>query len=215
MGNCIPKREKKMPTERIFAVSVLNDKKEVQASGKLTVTTEHMSLQNNGAETNALWELKGLRRFGFDSNVFSFEAGRKCRDGPGIWAFSTPEAEDLFKMVDYYINKSKEEGKFEGADNTNRSSKDKHLGGTVVKSDYAGVQIGDGAKNGIDAMKTKSAYAQLDLSKGKFKIPGSTGGGSGDKKTKTAYAELDYDKMQEQAQSGATPTPEGNGTILI
>lgn len=193
-----------MPTLRVFAVSVLDDKKEVQAVGDLTVTNEHMSLQNHGAESSALWELRYLRRFGYDLNVFSFEAGRRCKDGPGIWAFSTPEAEELFKMVDHYINRvSKDVSKYDDKP-ADASEKDRvKLGGTVVKSEYAGVTIGgDGAKGAAGAIK--SPYAQLDLSsKPKFKIPGSNG--SPDKKAKTAYSELDFDKMndvQEEAGNG-------------
>lgn len=42
-------------------------------------------------EGKARWELKYLRRFGYDKRYFSFEAGRRCTDGAGIWAVSTPK----------------------------------------------------------------------------------------------------------------------------
>ena len=33
------------------------------------------------------WPLKSLRRYGAEADVFSFESGRKCKTGPGIYAF--------------------------------------------------------------------------------------------------------------------------------
>eukprot|EP00730_Choanoeca_flexa_P013479 TRINITY_DN5364_c0_g1_i3.p1 TRINITY_DN5364_c0_g1~~TRINITY_DN5364_c0_g1_i3.p1 ORF type:complete len:166 (+),score=25.11 TRINITY_DN5364_c0_g1_i3:160-657(+) len=95
------------PEERTFAVTILNEKEEVQGKGELTVTSEAMTLLSQGESERAVWELRYLRRFGFDKKYFSFEAGRRCTDGPGIWAVSTPKAEQLFQMVDYYINKVK------------------------------------------------------------------------------------------------------------
>ena len=43
------------------------------------------------SQSEGRWELKYLKRFGYDKTYFSYEAGRRCRDGPGIWAFSTPK----------------------------------------------------------------------------------------------------------------------------
>ncbi len=37
------------------------------------------------------WEYKYFRRFGYDRSYFSFEAGRRCTSGAGIYAFSLPE----------------------------------------------------------------------------------------------------------------------------
>lgn len=50
------------------------------------------------------WPLKYLRKYGCDGNVFSFEAGRKCPGGEGLYAFSTHRASILFDMVAMNIN---------------------------------------------------------------------------------------------------------------
>ena len=34
-----------------------------------------------------MWPLKSLRRYGAEADIFSFESGRKCDTGPGIYAF--------------------------------------------------------------------------------------------------------------------------------
>ena len=33
------------------------------------------------------WPLRCLRRYGAEADVFSFESGRKCETGAGIYAF--------------------------------------------------------------------------------------------------------------------------------
>lgn len=45
------------------------------------------------------WPLKSLRRYGFDADLFSFESGRRCATGPGIYAFRCDRAETLFNLV--------------------------------------------------------------------------------------------------------------------
>eukprot|EP00045_Choanoeca_perplexa_P012344 m.134224 g.134224 ORF g.134224 m.134224 type:complete len:192 (+) comp15972_c0_seq1:132-707(+) len=178
------------PDERAFPVTILNEKEEVLGKGTLTVTVDAMSLQQQGEADSAVWELRYLRRFGFDKKYFSFEAGRRCTDGPGIWAVSTPKAEALFKMVDHYINKVKSQPEQEKS----------AAAGDTAKSQYSGV--GGNAK----PKSTKLAYAQLDLSnKAAFKIPTNA-------KTKgktTSYAELDFDQMEAIASQGGADNPNG------
>ncbi|KAF5889399.1 fibroblast growth factor receptor substrate 2-like, partial [Clarias magur] len=45
------------------------------------------------------WPYLCLRRYGYDSNLFSFESGRRCQTGQGIFAFKCARAEEIFNML--------------------------------------------------------------------------------------------------------------------
>lgn len=45
------------------------------------------------------WPYLCLRRYGYDSNLFSFESGRRCQTGQGIFAFKCSRAEEIFNML--------------------------------------------------------------------------------------------------------------------
>ena len=40
-----------------------------------------------------------LRTYGYDGDVFTFEAGRMCSSGEGLYTFNTKKAAQLFKLV--------------------------------------------------------------------------------------------------------------------
>ncbi|MBV96266.1 Docking protein 3, partial [Eschrichtius robustus] len=52
---------------------------------------------NEPASPQALytWPYRFLRKFGSDKGVFSFEAGRRCDSGEGLFAFISPRSRDL------------------------------------------------------------------------------------------------------------------------
>ncbi|XP_077992166.1 uncharacterized protein LOC144446292 [Glandiceps talaboti] len=54
-----------------------------------------------------VWPYKYLRRYGRDRSMFSFEAGRRCDSGPGVFEFSTLEGNDIFYTVDNYVRELK------------------------------------------------------------------------------------------------------------
>ncbi|KAM5299471.1 docking protein 3 isoform 2-T2 [Ctenodactylus gundi] len=45
------------------------------------------------------WPYHFLRKFGSDKGIFSFEAGRRCDSGEGLFAFSSPHAPDVCSAV--------------------------------------------------------------------------------------------------------------------
>ncbi|KAJ8369478.1 hypothetical protein SKAU_G00095060 [Synaphobranchus kaupii] len=45
------------------------------------------------------WPYLCLRRYGYDSNLFSFESGRRCQTGQGIFAFKCLRAEEIFNLL--------------------------------------------------------------------------------------------------------------------
>ena len=52
------------------------------------------------------WPLRYLRRYGFDSEIFSFESGRRCPTGAGIYAFKCRRAESLFNLLQECIQRA-------------------------------------------------------------------------------------------------------------
>ena len=62
------------------------------------------------------WPLKSLRRYGLDAEHFTFEAGRRCQTGPGVYAFKCSRAQQLFELVQNHVRLSSE------AENARRAS---------------------------------------------------------------------------------------------
>ncbi|XP_050736049.1 atrophin-1-like [Eriocheir sinensis] len=69
---------------------------------KLEVTEADLVLHQRG-KAAIRWPLRCLRRYGFDAELFSFESGRRCPTGPGIYAFKCRRAEALFNMLQLQI----------------------------------------------------------------------------------------------------------------
>lgn len=60
------------------------------------------------------WPIGSLRRYGYDANFFTFEAGRRCETGPGIFSFKCQRADVLFNTLQSFIN-----GRAYNTDDTN------------------------------------------------------------------------------------------------
>ncbi|XP_020807861.1 uncharacterized protein LOC110183852 [Drosophila serrata] len=72
-------------------------------SGYLELTPRELIFQTPGCEP-IVWALQHLRRYGLNGDLFSFEAGRRCMSGPGIYTFRVHNAEELYPMFQRYIN---------------------------------------------------------------------------------------------------------------
>lgn len=101
MGNCI--QTQKLP-ENTFRVRVINDDKQSVQKGTLQVTETDLIYTDSKTTEQWQWPLKFLRKYGCDDDVFSFEAGRKCPGGEGVYAFWTQAASIVFNMVARNIN---------------------------------------------------------------------------------------------------------------
>ena len=66
--------------------------------GQLEVNDSDLILYQAG-KSAVRWPLRSLRRYGFDAELFSFECGRRCPTGPGIYAFHCRRAQLLFNNV--------------------------------------------------------------------------------------------------------------------
>lgn len=97
----------------IFHVINVDDDGEQLWSGQLEVSRAELTLYRKGKDPTT-WPLKCLRRYGYNVDQFSFEAGRRCTTGEGIYAFKCRRAETLFYTVQSYI-----QGRIYSDENTN------------------------------------------------------------------------------------------------
>ncbi|MBN3313566.1 FRS2 factor, partial [Atractosteus spatula] len=67
-------------------------------SGVMELTETELILHTRKRDA-VKWPYLCLRRYGYDSNLFSFESGRRCQTGQGIFAFKCARAEEIFNML--------------------------------------------------------------------------------------------------------------------
>ncbi|XP_077999854.1 fibroblast growth factor receptor substrate 2-like isoform X2 [Glandiceps talaboti] len=82
----------------MFKVKNVDDDGRELGSGVIEVGLADLILYQKGKDP-VRWPLRCLRRYGFDAELFSFESGRRCPTGPGIYAFKCKRAEQLFNLV--------------------------------------------------------------------------------------------------------------------
>ena len=99
MGSCVGKA----PPSNRFKVRNINDEHVQVHKGVMEVTTSDLIYTDSHTTDEWKWPLKYLRRYGCEGNVFSFEAGRKCATGEGLFAFTCVRASELFNLVAHNI----------------------------------------------------------------------------------------------------------------
>lgn len=72
------------------------------------------------------WALQHLRRYGLTGNIFSFEAGRRCPTGPGIFSFRCCNADQFYAKFQRCINSMSVVG-----DRSNSSAHPSHIFGRL------------------------------------------------------------------------------------
>ena len=65
----------------------------------LAITTRHLELRNGDGTALYTWPYKLIRRYGKSTSSFTFEAGRKCESGSGLFTFLTSDGDTMFKTV--------------------------------------------------------------------------------------------------------------------
>jgi hypothetical protein len=88
--------------QNIFPVLNVDDMGRQISPGKLEVTETDLVLHVRG-KPSLTWPLRCLRRYGFDNDLFSFESGRRCPTGAGIFAFRCTRAQSLFNLLQLKI----------------------------------------------------------------------------------------------------------------
>ncbi|XP_030638918.1 fibroblast growth factor receptor substrate 2b [Chanos chanos] len=101
MGSCCSCQDRESIPDnhqnKFKVVNVDDDGNELGA-GIMELTEEELVLRTRKCEA-VKWPYLCLRRYGYDSNLFSFESGRRCQTGQGIFAFKCARAEEIFNML--------------------------------------------------------------------------------------------------------------------
>ncbi|XP_056312207.1 fibroblast growth factor receptor substrate 2a [Danio aesculapii] len=101
MGSCCSCPDKEIIPDNHhnkFKVINVDDDGNELGSGVMELTEEELILHTRKREA-VKWPYLCLRRYGYDSNLFSFESGRRCQTGQGIFAFKCARAEEIFNML--------------------------------------------------------------------------------------------------------------------
>nr|XP_046169003.1 fibroblast growth factor receptor substrate 2 [Oncorhynchus gorbuscha] len=81
-----------------FKVTNVDDEGNELGSGTMELTETELILHTRKRDA-IRWPYLCLRRYGYDSNLFSFESGRRCQTGQGIFAFKCTRAEEIFNLL--------------------------------------------------------------------------------------------------------------------
>ncbi|XP_034734808.1 fibroblast growth factor receptor substrate 2-like [Etheostoma cragini] len=84
--------------ELLLKVINVDDDGNELGSGVMELTDAELVLHTHRRD-DVRWPYLCLRRYGYDSNLFSFESGRRCQTGQGIFAFKCSRAEEIFNML--------------------------------------------------------------------------------------------------------------------
>lgn len=91
--------------KNVFEVHNLGDNEQVLGKGILEVTNSELVYIDAATGDRWSWPIKYLRRYGCNGvRVFSFEAGRRCPGGEGLYAFATSRANEIHEAIIESIN---------------------------------------------------------------------------------------------------------------
>ncbi|XP_046962331.1 uncharacterized protein LOC124531835 [Vanessa cardui] len=102
MGCFQSKKETTDLHPNVFRVVNIDENGSDLCSGQLEITESDIILYREGREST-VWPLHSLRRYGFEGEIFSFESGRRCETGEGIYAFRCRRASLLFQTLQQQI----------------------------------------------------------------------------------------------------------------
>ncbi|XP_022238042.1 uncharacterized protein LOC111085116 [Limulus polyphemus] len=133
---CVSSRTSLDDRRNIFNVWNIDDRGNHLNAGKIEVTESDLILYQHGKGV-IRWPLRSLRRYGFDAELFSFECGRRCPTGPGIYAFKCRRAELLFNVLQ------------ESIQNTGGSGRGSVAGTPADQNNVTGVDVSLSASGSI------------------------------------------------------------------
>lgn len=139
----------------IFRVVNIDESGVPTGSGQLEVTEAALVLHRRNKEPT-IWPLKSLRRYGYDADLFSFESGRRCETGQGIYAFRCRRAEALYQTLQTFILRTATT--FEELHNSVEYPVPTVSNGPAVAARNFGIQSNDRINNTINATGQDGNY---------------------------------------------------------
>lgn len=119
MGCVLSSPKKTAVNPLVFDVYNVDDRGQERSHGRIEIHDQELLLHQLG-KSAIRWPLKSLRRYGFDAELFSFESGRRCVTGPGIFAFKCHRAEALFTCLQEAIIRAGQQQQQQQEITTNR-----------------------------------------------------------------------------------------------
>jgi len=93
------------PHANLYSVTNVDREGRGTVKGTLELREDALCFHGRGQEP-INWELRVLRRFAYNNDIFSFEAGRRAVTGAACYAFKCSQAEDLFQKVQQHVRDS-------------------------------------------------------------------------------------------------------------
>ncbi|GFQ65598.1 docking protein 1 [Trichonephila clavata] len=93
---------KAVATEAVLRNNLKGDYKLIITSVNFSIA-EECSLGRIG-RVILTWPYRHIRRYGCSTESFSFEAGRKCASGEGLFTFATTDGMKIFQSVDSHVS---------------------------------------------------------------------------------------------------------------
>ena len=83
----------------IFEVRNISDDKKEVGQGTVEVTSTDLIYIDSNTHEKWKWPVRFLRKYGYEENIFSFEAGRRCPGGQGLYAFVSERASEIHGTI--------------------------------------------------------------------------------------------------------------------
>ena len=103
----MPSFVKTIRDKKTFIVENINEKREVIAKGSLKISVTDVVFSSKTLSLQ--WPLNGIREYGFhdtEQDLFLFEAGRRCPNGEGLYAFRCRHPQAIYTEFDKAIEKA-------------------------------------------------------------------------------------------------------------
>lgn len=99
MGGCVSNQQEFSEAHpNIFYAINIDENNKKRNPGHLEVSETTIYFHQKGKPSTE-WPLKCLRRYGAEGEKFSFESGRRCKSGPGIYVFRCTKADRLLALL--------------------------------------------------------------------------------------------------------------------